>query len=179
MGSDCAEQGYPTDLTSCLIGSCTNSSYEDITRAADVARQAAAHGAEAQTQLWCSPGSEQIHQTIKRDGQMADLEAIGAAVLANACGPCIGQWRRDDIEKGVPNSILTSFNRNFPKRNDGNPDTLAFIAQPRDLRRLRTRRDPRVRSRSPTSSKPPTARREVPARRRRPPRPRSPGTRAS
>jgi aconitate hydratase len=130
MESDCAEQGYPTQLTSCLIGSCTNSSYEDVSRAADIARQAIEKGAKAKTDLWCTPGSEQVHQTIRRDGQMQDLEAIGAVVLANACGPCIGQWKRDGVESGVPNSILTSFNRNFPKRNDGNKDTLAFIGSP-------------------------------------------------
>jgi aconitate hydratase len=130
MAADVREQGYPPDLTASLIGSCTNSSYEDLSRAADVARQAAAHGAKARTKLWCTPGSEQIHRTIQRDGQLDELEAIGAVVLANACGPCIGQWKRDDVEKGEPNSILTSFNRNFPKRNDGNPDTLAFISSP-------------------------------------------------
>ena len=130
MAADCEREGYPANLTSCLIGSCTNSSYEDVSRAADIARQATAHGAKAKTTLWCTPGSEQVHQTIRRDGQMQDLEAIGAVVLANACGPCIGQWKRDDIEKGEKNSILTSFNRNFPKRNDGNPETLAFIGSP-------------------------------------------------
>jgi len=101
-----------------------------MSRAADVARQAIEGNAAARTSLLCSPGSEQIHETIRRDGQMEDLESIGAMVLANACGPCIGQWRRDDLEPGVPNSIITSYNRNFPKRNDGNPDTLAFIASP-------------------------------------------------
>jgi aconitate hydratase len=101
-----------------------------MSRAADIARQAAARGARAKTKLWCTPGSEQIHKTIQRDGQLADLEAIGAVVLANACGPCIGQWRRDDTQKGVPNSIISSYNRNFPKRNDGNPDTLSFIGSP-------------------------------------------------
>ena len=130
MAADARENGYPLSLTSCLIGSCTNSSYEDLSRAADVARQASNHGARARTKLWCTPGSEQIHRTIQRDGQLGELEAIGAVVLANACGPCIGQWRRDDVEKGESNSILTSFNRNFPKRNDGNPETLAFIASP-------------------------------------------------
>jgi len=130
MAADVKEQGYAEALTACLIGSCTNSSYEDVSRAADVARQASARGARARTPLWCTPGSEQVHQTIARDGQLEALEAIGAVVLANACGPCIGQWRRDDVEKGVANSILTSFNRNFPKRNDGNPDTLAFIGSP-------------------------------------------------
>jgi aconitate hydratase len=130
MAADVKEKGYASRLSAALIGSCTNSSYEDFCRAADVARQAAAKGARARTTLWCTPGSEQVNETITRDGQKADLEAIGAVTLANACGPCIGQWKRDDIEQGVPNSILTTFNRNFPKRNDGNPDTLAFIASP-------------------------------------------------
>jgi aconitate hydratase len=130
MAADVKEKSYPANLSSALIGSCTNSSYEDLSRAADIARQARAHGAKAKTQFWCSPGSEQIHRTIDRDGQLADLEAIGAVVLANACGPCIGQWKRDDVKKGEANSILTSFNRNFPKRNDGNPETLAFIGSP-------------------------------------------------
>ena len=130
MAAEVAAQGYPSRLSSALIGSCTNSSYEDMSRAADVARQASAHGARAQTQLWCTPGSEQIHRTIERDGQLHDLEAIGATVLANACGPCIGQWRRDDMESGTSNSIISSYNRNFPKRNDGNPETLSFIGSP-------------------------------------------------
>lgn len=130
MAADCEAQNYPAQLSACLIGSCTNSSYEDLSRAADVARQATARGAAARTRLWCTPGSEQIHQTIRRDGQLEALEAIGGVVLANACGPCIGQWKRDDIAQGDANSILTSFNRNFPKRNDGNPETLAFIASP-------------------------------------------------
>ena len=130
MAAETREKGYPAALSAALIGSCTNSSYEDMSRAADVARQASAQGATAKAKLWCTPGSEQIHQTIRRDGQMRELEQIGAVVLANACGPCIGQWKRDDSQQGVPNSILTSYNRNFPKRNDGNPDTLAFIASP-------------------------------------------------
>jgi aconitate hydratase len=95
-----------------------------------VARQASARGVRAKTTLWVTPGSEQIHQTIRRDGQLDELAAIGGVVLANACGPCIGQWKRDDLQKGVANSILTSFNRNFPKRNDGSADTLAFIGSP-------------------------------------------------
>jgi len=130
MAADVKENGYPPNLSSVLIGSCTNSSYEDFSRAADVARQAKQHGAKVKTRLLCTPGSEQVHQTVRRDGQLEALEAIGAVVLANACGPCIGQWKRDDVQKGEPNSILTSFNRNFPKRNDGNPDTLAFIGSP-------------------------------------------------
>jgi aconitate hydratase len=130
MGADVAKHAYPARLSSALIGSCTNSSYEDLSRAADVARQAAARGVKSKCTLWVSPGSEQIHQTIQRDGQMAELEEIGAMVLANACGPCIGQWKRDDVTKGEANSILTSFNRNFPARNDSNPSTLAFIGSP-------------------------------------------------
>ncbi len=130
MAADVQENGYPSRLSAGLIGSCTNSSYEDMSRAADVARQAAARGLSAHSTLWVTPGSEQIHGTIGRDGQMRDLEAIGATVLANACGPCIGQWKRDDIEKGEANSIISSYNRNFPKRNDGNPQTLSFIASP-------------------------------------------------
>lgn len=130
MAHDVEQDHYPAQLTSGLIGSCTNSSYEDMSRAADVARQAAAQGLQTSCPLWVTPGSEQIHQTIKRDGQMQDFEAIGATVLANACGPCIGQWRRDDIAEGEANSIISSYNRNFPKRNDGNPQTLSFIASP-------------------------------------------------
>jgi aconitate hydratase len=130
MGADAAREGYPIEISSALVGSCTNSSYEDMSRAAHVARQAAAHGLKAQTPLLVTPGSEQIRATIARDGQMAALEAIGATVLANACGPCIGQWKRDDMEPGTTNSILTSYNRNFPRRNDGSANTLAFIASP-------------------------------------------------
>lgn len=124
------EKGYPDKLTYALIGSCTNSSYEDMSRAANVAEQGAAHGIKAHCGFLISPGSEQIYETIDRDGQLKTLEKIGATVLANACGPCIGQWKRDDIKPGEPNSIITSFNRNFQKRNDGNADTLAFIGSP-------------------------------------------------
>ncbi|HZU74846.1 MAG TPA: aconitate hydratase [Acidimicrobiales bacterium] len=130
MGAEAKAKGWPTKLTNALVGSCTNSSYEDITRAASVARQAAARGLSAKVPLLITPGSERVRATIERDGLLADLEAIGATVLANACGPCIGQWQRDDITEGETNSILTSYNRNFPKRNDGNANTLAFIASP-------------------------------------------------
>ncbi len=130
MAQDARENGYPLKLASALIGSCTNSSYEDLERAADVARQATAHGVKAKTKLWVTPGSEQIHQTIKRDGQMRDFDAIGGIVLANACGPCIGQWKRDDIQQGDSNSIISSYNRNFRRRNDGNAETLSFIGSP-------------------------------------------------
>jgi aconitate hydratase len=130
IAAEATEKGYPLELSSALVGSCTNSSYEDLSRADDVARQASAKGVRARSPLLCSPGSEQIHLTVKRDGQMGDLEAIGAVVLANACGPCIGQWKRDDVAQGETNSIITSYNRNFPKRNDGNPSTLCFIGSP-------------------------------------------------
>jgi aconitate hydratase len=130
IAAEARKKGYPLRLSSALIGSCTNSSYEDMSRAADLARQAHARGLSAKTPLLCTPGSEQIHQTIRRDGQMQALESIGATVLANACGPCIGQWKRDDIAPGEKNSIITSYNRNFPKRNDGNSETLAFIGSP-------------------------------------------------
>jgi len=123
-------KGYPDKLTYALIGSCTNSSYEDMSRAAHVAQQASDHGVSASCGFLITPGSEQIYETIERDGQLKTLEDIGGTVLANACGPCIGQWRRDDIKPGETNSIITSFNRNFQKRNDGNPETLAFIGSP-------------------------------------------------
>ena len=123
-------EGYPADISAALVGSCTNSSYEDIGRAAHVARQASAVGLRVKTPLLITPGSEQVRATIERDGFLADLEAIGATVLANACGPCIGQWQRDDIKQGDVNTIVSSFNRNFPARNDGNPSTLSFIGSP-------------------------------------------------
>ncbi len=130
MAADVTANGYSDTLTSGLIGSCTNSSYEDITRAADVAQQALDHGASIKCPLWVTPGSEQVEATIERDGQMGTLEQLGATVLANACGPCIGQWKRDDIADGTVNSIISSFNRNFAKRNDGNPKTASFISSP-------------------------------------------------
>ncbi|MSO59068.1 MAG: aconitate hydratase [Ilumatobacteraceae bacterium] len=121
---------WPLEISSALVGSCTNSSYEDITRAASIARQAAAKGLRAKTQLLITPGSEQIRATIERDGLLADLESIGATVLANACGPCIGQWERSADVNAVPNTIVNSFNRNFPKRNDGSANTLSFVTSP-------------------------------------------------
>ncbi|MBI4374035.1 MAG: aconitate hydratase [Deltaproteobacteria bacterium] len=130
LKKDVAQKNYPDKIKYALIGSCTNSSYEDIERAAEVARQAKELGLKAQVPLLITPGSEQVRATIERDGQMAILEGIGGTVLANACGPCIGQWKRDDIKKGDPNSILTSYNRNFPRRNDGNPGTHTFIGSP-------------------------------------------------
>jgi aconitate hydratase len=130
VGAAAREHGWPLEPSACLIGSCTNSSYEDITRAASIARQAAARGLTAATELLITPGSEQIRATIERDGLLADLEAVGATVLANACGPCIGQWSRPASITGEPNTIVTSFNRNFPKRNDGSANTLAFVTSP-------------------------------------------------
>jgi aconitate hydratase len=130
LSADVKDKDYPAKIAAALIGSCTNSSYEDIGRAAHIARQAHARGLKARVPFMVTPGSEQVRATIERDGLLADLEAIGATVLANACGPCIGQWERTDISKGERNSILTSYNRNFPARNDGSTSTLAFIASP-------------------------------------------------
>ncbi|MBC7371601.1 MAG: aconitate hydratase, partial [Bdellovibrionaceae bacterium] len=130
IAKEAAEKGWPTKLSSALVGSCTNSSYEDIGRAAFVAKQAIDSGAKMKQPFLVSPGSTQIQNTIERDGQMAVLNEVGATVLANACGPCIGQWKRDDIKMGEKNTIVTSFNRNFRGRNDSNPETLAFIGSP-------------------------------------------------
>ena len=130
VGTAASENGWPLEISAALIGSCTNSSYEDITRAASVARQAKAHGLKAKCELLITPGSEQIRATIERDGLLADLEAIGATVLANACGPCIGQWERSTDATSKPNTIVNSFNRNFPKRNDGSANTLSFVTSP-------------------------------------------------
>ncbi|MGA1035254.1 MAG: aconitate hydratase [Ilumatobacteraceae bacterium] len=130
VGSAAAANEWPLEVSAALIGSCTNSSYEDLTRAASIARQAAAAGIRCATELLITPGSEQTRATIERDGILADLEAVGATVLANACGPCIGQWSRPDSATGVPNTIVNSFNRNFPKRNDGSANTLSFVTSP-------------------------------------------------
>ncbi len=131
MREKALENNWPIELSAALIGSCTNSSYEDIGRAADVARQVMEAGVTKMPQTFMvSPGSTMIQNTIERDGQMKTLNDVGATVLANACGPCIGQWRRDDFKKGDMNSIVTSFNRNFKGRNDANPETLSFIGSP-------------------------------------------------
>jgi aconitate hydratase len=124
------KNGWPTRLSAALIGSCTNSSYEDIGRATFVARQALAAGVKMSQPFLVSPGSTLIKNTIERDGQMEVLESTGATVLANACGPCIGQWKREDVKTGTPNTIVSSFNRNFRARNDSNPETLSFIGSP-------------------------------------------------
>ena len=123
-------KGYANNLTSALIGSCTNSSYEDMARAADVAGQALAAGIKPKSKIFVSPGSEQVFETVKRDGLLDTLEQAGGVILTNSCGPCIGQWKRDDIKEGEKNSIVTSFNRNFRARNDSNPETEAFITSP-------------------------------------------------
>jgi aconitate hydratase len=124
------KNSYPEELRVGLIGSCTNSSYEDIQRATSVARQALAKGLKVKSEFTITPGSEQVRATIERDGLLQTLTDVGGVVLANACGPCIGQWKRHDVQKGDKNSIITSFNRNFTGRNDGNPDTHAFVASP-------------------------------------------------
>ena len=124
------ENNFPEELKVALIGSCTNSSYEDIDRSANIARQAIAKGLKTKSIYNITPGSEQVRATIERDGQLETLTEFGGTVLANACGPCIGMWDRLDNEEGERNSIVISFNRNFAKRNDGNPNTLAFIASP-------------------------------------------------
>lgn len=124
------EKDYPEELKVALIGSCTNSSYEDMERAASIAKQALAKGLKVKSEFTITPGSEQIRATIERDGQLKLFEEIGGIVLANACGPCIGQWDRHDVKDGEKNSIITSYNRNFSKRNDGNVATHAFVASP-------------------------------------------------
>jgi aconitate hydratase len=122
--------GWPAELEVGLIGSCTNSSYEDLTRAASVARQAADKKLKTRSEFTITPGSELVRYTVERDGLLTDFEAIGGVVLANACGPCIGQWARHTTDPNKKNTIITSFNRNFAKRNDGNPNTHAFVASP-------------------------------------------------
>lgn len=124
------KNNWPEELKVALIGSCTNSSYEDMSRSASIAREALDHGLKTKSMFTITPGSEQVRATIARDGQMEALEGAGGIVLANACGPCIGQWDRTDVKKGDKNSIITSYNRNFTGRNDANPGTHAFVASP-------------------------------------------------
>ena len=124
------DNGFIDSISAALIGSCTNSSYEDMSRAADVAEQAAARGLKSAVPFMVTPGSEQVRATIERDGQMDSLHKIESTVLANACGPCIGQWRRARETTTEANTIVTSYNRNFPRRNDGQPTTMNFIASP-------------------------------------------------
>ena len=125
-----SDNKWPEELKVGLIGSCTNSSYEDMSRAASIARDALDHGIKAKSMFTVTPGSEQIRATIERDGQLETLEEFGGTVLANACGPCIGQWDRRDVKKGEANSILSSYNRNFTGRNDANPATHSFVTSP-------------------------------------------------
>lgn len=129
FGAFVKENGWKDDLTSALIGSCTNSSYEDMSRVASIAEQAKAQGLKSKVPFLVTPGSEMIRATIEKDGLQETLEGVGATVLANACGPCIGQWDRME-KKGEENAILTSFNRNFKARNDGNLKTMNFLASP-------------------------------------------------
>lgn len=124
------DNGYPQKLEVGLIGSCTNSSYEDLDRAASIARQAKSKNLKTKAEFTITPGSELIRFTVERDGQLDVFEEIGGVVMANACGPCIGQWARHTDDPNRANSIITSFNRNFSKRNDGNPQTRAFVASP-------------------------------------------------
>jgi aconitate hydratase len=130
MGEDIKKNDYLDTISVALIGSCTNSSYEDMSRAADVAEQAREKGIKTKVPLQVTPGSEMIRATIERDGQMKLLKDIGANVLANACGPCIGQWNRPELKQGESNTIVTSYNRNFPGRNDGRRETMNFISSP-------------------------------------------------
>jgi aconitate hydratase len=130
LASDVKSNDYVDPISVALIGSCTNSSYEDMSRAASLAEQAKAKGIKSKIPLLVTPGSEQIRGTIERDGQMDSLKDIGATVLANACGPCIGQWSRPELNNDDKNSIVTTFNRNFPGRNDGHRNTLNFIGSP-------------------------------------------------
>ncbi len=130
LGAEAKKEGYPLTVSAALVGSCTNSSYEDITRAAHIARQGLKAGLKAKGEFLVSPGSERIYHTMVRDGFLKTFEEMGGKVLANACGPCIGQWQREDKKKGEPNSIISSFNRNFKGRNDANPETLSFLSSP-------------------------------------------------
>jgi aconitate hydratase len=130
MGLAAAENNWPTTIEVGLIGSCTNSSYEDISRAASIAKQAVDKGLKTKAKFTITPGSEQVRYTIERDGFIDIFEQLGAEVFANACGPCIGQWARAGAENQEKNTIVHSFNRNFAKRADGNPNTHAFVASP-------------------------------------------------
>jgi len=130
LGANALKNGWPTEVKVGLIGSCTNSSYEDMTRAASIAQQALDHGLKSKSLFTVTPGSEQIRATIERDNIAKVFDDFGGLVLANACGPCIGQWDRKDVKKGEKNTIVTSYNRNFTGRNDANPQTHGFVASP-------------------------------------------------
>ena len=124
------EHGWPLEIEVGLIGSCTNSSYEDIARSASIAEQAVSKKLRAKSEFTITPGSEQVRFTVERDGLLDAFDKMGGVVLANACGPCIGQWARHSDDPNRKNTIVTSFNRNFAKRNDGNPNTHAFVGSP-------------------------------------------------
>ena len=130
LAAEVQKEGWPAPIKAALIGSCTNSSYEDMKRAAHIAMQGLKAGLKAKTPFLVTPGSERIYQTIKRDGLIGTFEKIGGTVLANACGPCIGQWKRSDVAATEANTIVSSFNRNFPGRNDGSAATLSFLTSP-------------------------------------------------
>ena len=130
FGEAVKKNNYPRTMEVGLIGSCTNSSYEDLTRAASIVREAKKDGLSVKAQFIINPGSEQVRYTAERDGVLQEFEDVGAVIMANACGPCIGQWKRTDEKSERTNSIVTSFNRNFAKRNDGNPNTHAFVTSP-------------------------------------------------
>jgi aconitate hydratase len=130
LAGEVKANNWPATITNALVGSCTNSSYEDMRRATHIAMQGLKAGLKAKSKFLITPGSDRIYQTIKRDGMIEPLSAIGGTVLANACGPCIGQWKRTDIAPNQPNTIVSSFNRNFPGRNDGSQETLSFITSP-------------------------------------------------
>jgi aconitate hydratase len=130
MREEAIQNGWPTKVEWGLIGSCTNSSYEDLARASSIVKQAVAHGITAKAEFGINPGSEQVRYTAERDGILIDFEKMGTKVFTNACGPCIGQWDRAGAEKQEKNTIVHSFNRNFSKRADGNPNTHAFVTSP-------------------------------------------------
>jgi len=130
LGANSKKNGYPLDIRVGLIGSCTNSSYEDMGRCASIAKDAMSHGLKSKIPFNVTPGSEQIRATIERDGISEVFDKFGGTVLANACGPCIGQWDRQDVKKGDKNTIVTSYNRNFTGRNDANPATHCFVTSP-------------------------------------------------
>jgi aconitate hydratase len=130
MRSEATENNWPMKVEWGLIGSCTNSSYEDLARAASIVQQAVAQGITPKAEFGINPGSEQVRYTADRDGILADFEKMGTKVFTNACGPCIGQWSREGAEKQEKNTIVHSFNRNFSKRADGNPNTHAFVTSP-------------------------------------------------
>src|SRR3989442_1560357 len=130
LGGEARQNAWPAQITNALIGSCTNSSYEDMRRAAHVAMQGLKAGLRARSKFLVTPGSERVFQTVKRDGLVDTFNKMGGTVLANACGPCIGQWKHTDIGPDQTNTIVSSFNRNFPGRNDGSASTLSFITSP-------------------------------------------------